>query len=216
MPAPLSAATPMTQRRFLQLDVFADRPGAGNPLGGGGGCRRPRRRRRCRRSPHWTNLSETIFLLPPVAGGRLPRAHLHPAAGIAVRRAPERRRGLGGHRVRHADPRQAPGSCRTAPRAGCRSDRAPIATIRVRAPDARRVDGPDGRRIDSRPRISGAAPRRADARAMGQRPALVDGRAAPTKPRCARCSPTSPRSPRSPPMPRSASRCSRAPTRAGA
>ena len=51
-------------RRFLQLDVFADRPGLGNPLAvvldseglDDGGMQAFAR---------WTNLSETIFLLPP-------------------------------------------------------------------------------------------------------------------------------------------------------
>lgn len=82
----------MSPRRYLQLDVFADRPGAGNPLG-------------VVLDPEglddasmqafaaWTNLSETIFLLPP--GGRAdyrvriftPRQELpfagHPSVGAA-------------------------------------------------------------------------------------------------------------------------------------
>lgn len=51
-------------RRFLQLDVFADRPGAGNPLAvvldasdlSG---------EHMQAFANWTNLSETVFLLPP-------------------------------------------------------------------------------------------------------------------------------------------------------
>ena len=82
----------MSPRRYLQLDVFADRPGAGNPLG-------------VVLDPEglddaamqafaaWANLSETIFLLPPVAGADYrvriftPRQELpfagHPSVGAA-------------------------------------------------------------------------------------------------------------------------------------
>ena len=82
----------MSPRRYLQLDVFADRPGAGNPLG-------------VVLDPEglddvamqafaaWTNLSETIFLLPAVAGADYrvriftPRQELpfagHPSVGAA-------------------------------------------------------------------------------------------------------------------------------------
>ena len=57
----------MTRRRYLQLDVFADQPGAGNPLGvivdaeGLDGAA-------MQAIATWTNLSETIFLLPPEPG----------------------------------------------------------------------------------------------------------------------------------------------------
>jgi PhzF family phenazine biosynthesis protein len=82
----------MAPRRYLQLDVFADRPGAGNPLG-------------VVLDPDglddaamqafaaWANLSETIFLLPPDAGADYrvriftPRQELpfagHPSVGAA-------------------------------------------------------------------------------------------------------------------------------------
>jgi PhzF family phenazine biosynthesis protein len=82
----------MPLRRYLQLDVFADRPGAGNPLG-------------VVLEPEgldddamqafaaWTNLSETIFLLPPGEGADYrvriftPRQELpfagHPSVGAA-------------------------------------------------------------------------------------------------------------------------------------
>ena len=82
----------MTVRRYLQLDVFADRPGAGNPLA-------------VVLDAHglddaamqafaaWTNLSETIFLLPPDPGADYrvriftPRQELpfagHPSVGAA-------------------------------------------------------------------------------------------------------------------------------------
>ncbi|MFT3807474.1 PhzF family phenazine biosynthesis protein [Arenimonas sp.] len=80
-------------RRFLQLDVFADRPGLGNPLAvvldseglDGAGMQAFAR---------WTNLSETIFLLPPSLPGAsyrvrifTPRTEMpfagHPSVGAA-------------------------------------------------------------------------------------------------------------------------------------
>jgi PhzF family phenazine biosynthesis protein len=51
-------------RRFLQLDVFADRPGAGNPLAvvlDAGDLSTEA----MQAFANWTNLSETTFLLPP-------------------------------------------------------------------------------------------------------------------------------------------------------
>jgi PhzF family phenazine biosynthesis protein len=80
-------------RRYLQLDVFADRPGAGNPLGvvlDGRGFDDPS----MQAFAAWTNLSETIFLLPPTtpeADYRVriftPRQELpfagHPSVGAA-------------------------------------------------------------------------------------------------------------------------------------
>ena len=82
----------MTPRRYLQLDVFADRPGAGNPLGvvldaeGFDDAA-------MQAFAAWTNLSETIFLLPPGAGADYrvriftPRQELpfagHPSVGAA-------------------------------------------------------------------------------------------------------------------------------------
>lgn len=80
-------------RRFLQLDVFCDRPGAGNPLAvvlDSDGIDDAGMQDFAR----WTNLSETIFLLPPTspeADYRLriftPRSELpfagHPAVGSA-------------------------------------------------------------------------------------------------------------------------------------
>lgn len=80
------------RRRYLQLDVFADRPGAGNPLGvvidadGLDGAA-------MQAIASWTNLSETIFLLPPDADADYrvriftPRQELpfagHPSVGAA-------------------------------------------------------------------------------------------------------------------------------------
>lgn len=78
--------------RYLQLDVFADRPGAGNPLavvvdaeGMDAAAMQA--------FANWTNLSETIFLLPPDAGADYrvriftPRQELpfagHPSVGAA-------------------------------------------------------------------------------------------------------------------------------------
>jgi PhzF family phenazine biosynthesis protein len=54
----------MTTFHYLQLDVFADQPGAGNPLGVVVEGERfdPER---MQAFAAWTNLSETIFLLPP-------------------------------------------------------------------------------------------------------------------------------------------------------
>src|SRR6476646_9833672 len=79
-------------RRYLQLDVSADRPGAGTALGvvlGPDGLDRDA----MQAFAAWTNLSETIFLLPPGAGAdfrvRLftPRQELpfagHPSVGAA-------------------------------------------------------------------------------------------------------------------------------------
>ena len=80
-------------RRYLQLDVFADRPGAGNPLGvvfDAVGMDTAA----MQAFAAWTNLSETIFLLPPTvpeADYRVriftPRQELpfagHPSVGAA-------------------------------------------------------------------------------------------------------------------------------------
>ena len=56
----------MMPLRYLQMDVFADRPGAGNPLGAviEGERFDPAQ---MQAFAAWTNLSETIFLLPPTA-----------------------------------------------------------------------------------------------------------------------------------------------------
>jgi len=82
----------VTLRRYLQLDVFADRPGAGNPLAvviDAEGFEPAA----MQAFAAWTNLSETIFLLPPgsAADYRIriftPRQELpfagHPSVGAA-------------------------------------------------------------------------------------------------------------------------------------
>lgn len=83
----------MTTRRFLQLDVFAPAPGAGNPLAvmlDADGLDAAR----MQAFAAWTNLSETIFFLPPSTGGAdyririfTPRMELpfagHPSVGAA-------------------------------------------------------------------------------------------------------------------------------------
>jgi PhzF family phenazine biosynthesis protein len=82
----------MTERRFLQLDVFADRPGAGNPLAvvvDAEGLDDAAMQAFAR----WTHLSETIFLLAPGDGADYrvriftPRQELpfagHPSVGAA-------------------------------------------------------------------------------------------------------------------------------------
>ena len=83
----------MMPLRYLQLDVFADRPGAGNPLGVviDGECFDPLQ---MQAFAAWTNLSETIFLLPATVADAdyrvrifTPRQELpfagHPSVGAA-------------------------------------------------------------------------------------------------------------------------------------
>jgi PhzF family phenazine biosynthesis protein len=83
----------MMPLRYLQMDVFADRPGAGNPLGAvlDGERFDPAR---MQAFAAWTNLSETIFLLPPTTAAAdyrvrifTPRQELpfagHPSVGAA-------------------------------------------------------------------------------------------------------------------------------------
>ena len=79
--------------RYLQVDVFADRPGAGNPLGvvlDAGSWDAAR----MQAFAAWTNLSETIFFLPTTTAGAsyririfTPRQELpfagHPSVGAA-------------------------------------------------------------------------------------------------------------------------------------
>jgi PhzF family phenazine biosynthesis protein len=80
-------------RDFLQVDVFADRPGAGNGLAvvlDGDGMDAAT----MQRFAHWTNLSETAFVLPPSAPGASYRVRIftpvselpfagHPSVGTA-------------------------------------------------------------------------------------------------------------------------------------
>lgn len=83
----------MKSLRYLQMDVFADRPGAGNPLGTvlDGDRFDPAR---MQAFAAWTNLSETIFLLPPTQPGADYRVRIftpcselpfagHPSVGAA-------------------------------------------------------------------------------------------------------------------------------------
>jgi len=82
----------MTVRRYLQLDVFADRPGAGNPLAVVLDAQ-DLDEAAMQAFAAWTNLSETIFLLPPDPGADYrvriftPRQELpfagHPSVGAA-------------------------------------------------------------------------------------------------------------------------------------
>ena len=82
----------MTLRRYLQLDVFADRPGAGNPLAVMFDAH-DLDTAAMQAFANWTNLSETIFMLPPDAGADYrvriftPRQELpfagHPSVGAA-------------------------------------------------------------------------------------------------------------------------------------
>lgn len=87
------AKRPASKRRYLQLDVFADRPGAGNPLGvilDADGMDDDT----MQALAAWLNLSETIFFVPvtePNASYRVriftPRSELpfagHPSVGAA-------------------------------------------------------------------------------------------------------------------------------------
>ena len=142
MPAPTTPVTlSMTQRRFLQLDVFADRPGAGNPLAvvvDAEGLDTAA----MQAFAHWTNLSETIFLLPPGEGADYrvriftPRQELpfagHPSVGAAWAAIEA---GIAPDRASIVQ--------------DCAAGRLPVEvgegrTIRVRAPRARRVDPPAG------------------------------------------------------------------------
>jgi PhzF family phenazine biosynthesis protein len=83
----------MTMRRYLQLDVFADRPGAGNPLGVVFDAS-DMDADAMQAYAAWANLSETIFFLPPTAAEAnyrvrifTPRQELpfagHPSVGAA-------------------------------------------------------------------------------------------------------------------------------------
>ena len=132
----------MPERRYLQVDVFADRPGAGNPLAvvvDADGLDDAS----MQAFANWTNLSETIFLLPPGDGADYrvriftPRQELpfagHPSVGAAwaaieAGLVPEGRAGL----VQD-----------------CAAGRLPVRvgdgrSIAVRAPHARRVGAPAG------------------------------------------------------------------------
>lgn len=83
----------MTVRRYLQLDVFADRPGAGNPLGVVFDAA-DMEADAMQAYAAWANLSETIFFLPPASAEAdyrvrifTPRQELpfagHPSVGAA-------------------------------------------------------------------------------------------------------------------------------------
>jgi PhzF family phenazine biosynthesis protein len=140
MRAPRSDAESMTQRRFLQLDVFADRPGAGNPLAvviDADGLDTSA----MQAFANWTNLSETIFLLPPGDGADYrvriftPRQELpfagHPSVGAAWAAI---------------DAGSVPGD-RAALVQECAAGMLPVQVaadraVRVRAPRAHRVDAP--------------------------------------------------------------------------
>src|SRR5690606_16517053 len=83
----LSDDTPMPLRRYLQLDVFADRPGAGNPLAvvlDAEGLDDATMQSIAR----WTRLPETTFVFPPTT----------PGAGYRVRMfSPHREVPFAGH-----------------------------------------------------------------------------------------------------------------------
>jgi Ca2+-binding RTX toxin-like protein len=70
-------------RRFAQVDVFTTEPYAGNPVAvvlDGDGLSTDE----MQRFAHWTNLSETTFVLPPQSRRR--HGHLHPRRGRSLMR----------------------------------------------------------------------------------------------------------------------------------
>ena len=169
----------MMSLRYLQMDVFAERPGDGNPLGAvlDGGRFDPAR---MQAFAAWTNLSETIFLLPPTAPGAdyrvrifTPRSELpfagHPSVGAAwaaldaglvpadrTTLVQECAAGLLPVRVERVGD-------------GCRShaSRTHACRTHVRAPRARRVGG-----VDLAPALAAAAV--SGMRVGGPEPALWD------------------------------------------
>jgi PhzF family phenazine biosynthesis protein len=131
----------MTIRRYLQLDVFADRPGAGNPLGvvfdaadleGDA----------MQAYAAWANLSETIFFLPPTSAEAdyrvrifTPRQELpfagHPSVGAAWAALDS---GLA-----HAEDGHLVQECAAGLLAVRIEQRGPARLVHVRAPPAREV-----------------------------------------------------------------------------
>ena len=101
------------------VDVFTDRPFAGNPLAvvfGAEALAGDQMQALAREF----NLSETVFVLPPTQAGATYRARIFtPEARAAVRRPPQRRRG--GHRRSGAGCSRPGRSSRSAARACCRS-----------------------------------------------------------------------------------------------
>jgi len=127
--------------RYLQVDVFADRPGAGNPLGvvlDAGGWDAAR----MQAFAAWTNLSETIFFLPTTTAGAsyhirifTPRQELpfagHPSVGAAWVALQAGLAAPGEHLVQECAAGLLP----------VRIDGAgPSRTVHLRAPRARAVD----------------------------------------------------------------------------
>ena len=107
------------------VDVFTDRPFAGNPLAVVFGGRRPGPRPDAGAGPGVPPLRDGVRAAADPARRHVPGPHLHPGRGAAVRR-PSERRGRG-----HPDaPRALPGrawSTRSAARACCRSRSGPTA-----------------------------------------------------------------------------------------
>lgn len=134
----------MPTRRYLQLDVFAARPGAGNPLGvivDAAGLDDAA----MQAIAAWTNLSETIFLLPPGAGADYhvriftPRQELpfagHPSVGAAWAVLDQALAGTrGGALVQRCAAGDLPVRI---------SDRGGLRIVSVRAPRGRRLALPD-------------------------------------------------------------------------
>ena len=122
-PAPAAGRAEPMRRPFQQVDVFSAEPYAGNPVAvvlDGDGLSTEA----MQRFAHWTNLSETTFVLPPTrrtpttACGSSPRAASCPSP--AIRRSAPATRGWRPAARRAATRRScrsaAPGSCRSAAR----------------------------------------------------------------------------------------------------
>ncbi|WP_058834127.1 PhzF family phenazine biosynthesis protein [Luteimonas abyssi] len=160
----------MTARRFLQLDVFADRPGAGNPLAvvlDAEGLDDTAMQAIAR----WTRLPETTFVFPPEDGGSYRIRMFSPRREVPFAGHPS----VGTAQVLLADGRIAPGADGCVLQEGLAGrlplrvrGEGPARTVAVRTPKARVVE--TATRGDPRLRhaldglLPGALP-----------PALVDG-----------------------------------------
>ena len=157
----------MSTLAYEIVDVFTDRPFAGNPLAvvfGAEALAGDQMQTLAREF----NLSETVFVLPPTSpDGRLPGPDLHAGDGAAVRRAPERRRR--GDRDAPRAGRARAGGAGVRRRACCRSqvtDAGP-ATLTGGTPDAGRPARPGAVAGPGRPRRPRTSPATAPPRPAG-------------------------------------------------
>lgn len=134
----------MPARRYLQLDVFADRPGSGNPLGVVLDAA-DLSTARMQALATWLNLSETVFFLPPDQPGAdyririfTPASELpfagHPSVGAAWAAVESSlARADDGHLVQQCQAGLLPARVQ---------DTAQGRTVTLRSPVAQRVDRP--------------------------------------------------------------------------